>query len=455
MNQNAPPQTLVNGTSIVSLRCSIGNRTARVGVVGLGYVGLPVAVSSANSGFETIGFDVDSQKLERLSCGKSYIEDVDHDTISAIVNSGRFTASCDFERLSTCDVVLLCVPTPIMSNCEPDLSFVTRACMTLVQHLSSGTLIVLESTTYPGTTAKLVAPILETSGHRIGRDIFLGYSPERQDPGNGAHQFRSIPKVVSGLCGDTVDLVGEFYESIVNETVRVSSTEVAEAVKLTENVFRSVNIALVNELKLIFDKMKIDIWEVIDGAKTKPFGFVPFYPGPGVGGHCIPVDPHYLTWKAREFGALTRIIDAASEVNANMPSYVVGRLRALLDCRLGKALNQSRVLVAGIAYKKNVSETQGSPGVSILLRLEAEGASVDYVDPHVPRLAYDSAAGTTRLRRSWDGESAGIPAFDAVVVVTDHDALDYPRLLTLGHLLIDTRNAMSRRQLLAEHVMKV
>lgn len=425
---------------------AIDSRSACVGIIGLGYVGLPLAVSIARAGFRATGFDVDARKVECLSAGQSYIEDVKASQIGALVRKDRLCATDDFARLAECDIAVICVPTPLTKHAEPDLSHLIAACRSLSAQDLAGKLVIVESTTYPGTTTDIVAPLLQRDGLVLGETLFLGYSPEREDPGNLQYQYDTIPKIVSGDCPVSGDLVTAFYDAVVTKTVRVSNTKTAEAVKITENIFRSVNIALVNELKLVFDPMGIDIWEVIDGAATKPFGFMPFHPGPGVGGHCIPIDPHYLSWKAREYGVATRFIDLAGQVNASMAPHVVCKLRESLDARLGKALSQSSILVAGVAYKKNISDMRGSPGLDILSLLDATGAEVHYTDPHVPHLTKD-------CRASVDLATAPTP-FDAVVLTTDHEAFDYTALSRAGALVIDTRNAFERRGLSAPHIVK-
>jgi UDP-N-acetyl-D-glucosamine dehydrogenase len=436
------------------LKEAIESRTAVVGVIGMGYVGLPLAVTVARAGFCTIGFDTDEIKVRAVSTGKSYIEDLNSDDLDSLIATGALKATGDFGALAECNVILICVPTPLTTHREPDLSHVLAACQAVADNCADGVLVVLESTTYPETTAKVVGPQLQHSGRLLGRDIFLAYSPERADPGNTRFQCNAIPKIVAGDCKLSGDLVESFYGCAMARTVRVSSTKTAEAIKLTENIFRSVNIALVNELKPVFDAMNIDVWEVIDGAATKPFGYMPFYPGPGVGGHCIPVDPHYLLWKAREYDLAMRIIDVAGETNAAMPQRIVARLRELLDIRLGKALSQSRVLVAGVAYKKNIADIRCSPGIEILSLLEDAGAAVDYIDPHVPQLRSTHGHGRQVSRRSREASCTG-DDFDAVVVATDHDAFDYRGLLGAGKVVVDTRNAFARRNLSAVHVVKV
>ena len=349
-------------------------RTAGIGVIGLGYVGLPLATACARAGFNVVGFDIDAAKTEALGKGTSYIDAVSSDDLAAHVTARRFQATADFTRLKACDAVIICVPTPLSRHREPDLSYVCRTGEDIAARLRPGQLIVLESTTYPGTTLEVLKPILEAGGLRSGTDFWLGFSPEREDPGNESFNTTSIPKVVAGDGDEASTLMETLYGAVVDRVVPVSSPSVAEAVKITENVFRAVNIALVNELKVIYDAMGIDVWEVIDAASTKPFGFMPFYPGPGLGGHCIPIDPFYLTWKSREYGLPTRFIELAGEINVAMPQYVVGRLRDALDEQQSVALSAARILILGLAYKKNVSDTRESPSLALIELLEMRGS---------------------------------------------------------------------------------
>ncbi|MGI9511327.1 MAG: nucleotide sugar dehydrogenase, partial [Anderseniella sp.] len=343
----------------------LSNRTATIGVIGLGYVGLPLASACARAGFKVVGFDIDDAKTAALGKGESYIDAVASEDLSGHVAAKRFQATTDFARLKSCEAVIICVPTPLSKHREPDLSYVCRTGEDIAAQLKPGHLIVLESTTYPGTTLEVLKPILETGGLRSGADFWLGFSPEREDPGNRNYHTASIPKVVAGDGEQASELMKALYGAVVDVVVPVSSPSVAEAVKITENVFRAVNIALVNELKVIYDAMDIDVWEVIDAASTKPFGFMPFYPGPGLGGHCIPIDPFYLTWKSREYGLPTRFIELAGEINVAMPKYVVGRLRDELDEQQSVALGTARILVLGLAYKKNVSDIRESPSFAL------------------------------------------------------------------------------------------
>ena len=436
------------------LLAAIQDRTARVGVIGLGYVGLPLAVTAAAQGFSVTGFDVDAGKAARLDKGESYIEAVTPGALGEVVGAGRFDWTTDFARLRECSVIVICVPTPLTRHREPDLSFVEATARTIVEHMSPGTLVALESTTFPGTTEEVLTPILASGGLMPGSDFWVAFSPEREDPGNAGFRTATIPKIVAGEGEAAGELALAFYAGIVDKAVPVSNTRTAEAIKITENVFRAVNIALVNELKLIYEAMGIDVWEVIDGAATKPFGFMPFYPGPGLGGHCIPIDPFYLTWKAREFEHSTRFIELAGEINVNMPRHVVRRVREVLDQVAGLALSRSKVLVVGVAYKKNVSDMRESPSVRLMELLIEEGAEVAFHDPHVPVLPpmrnYPQFKGLDSLKADEIGEHG----FDLVLIATDHDVVDYAALAALGLPIVDTRNAMERRGLFGENVVK-
>lgn len=429
-------------------------RTATIGVVGLGYVGLPLAAATARAGFKVIGFDVDNSKVEKLRTGRSYIGAVTDETLQSVMSDGSFRPTSDFAAFAECDVISICVPTPLTKQREPDLSFVENTTRAIAAHLRKDQLIVLESTTYPGTTDEVMKPILEAGGYRSGRDFFLGYSPEREDPGSAGFETTTIPKVVAGDGPVAAALVAQFYGAIVDKVVPVSSIKVAEVVKLTENIFRAVNIALVNELKVIYGAMGIDIWEVIEAAKTKPFGYMPFYPGPGLGGHCIPIDPFYLTWKSREFEVSTKFIELAGEINVSMPHYVMSKLTEALDTHLGLPLSQASILIVGVAYKKNVSDVRESPALKLIELLETRAADIAYHDPHVARIPktrkHPTLAGKNCIRLSRDS----IGAYDAVVIVTDHDGIDYGLLANHSRLIIDTRNAMQRNGIVCDRVVK-
>ena len=439
----------------MSLRDDIASYAVRVGVVGLGYVGLPLAVTAAQRGFAVTGFDIDASKMARLDAADSYIGAVSNQALADLAETGRFDWTTDFARMAECQVIIICVPTPLTRQREPDLSYVEDTAARIAAHIRPGTLVVLESTTFPGTTEEVLAPILATSGLEPGRDIFLGFSPEREDPGNATHSTRTIPKIVAGSGEMAGDMVEALYANIVDKVVRVSTTQTAEAVKITENIFRAVNIALVNELKLIYDKMGIDVWEVIDGAATKPFGYMPFYPGPGLGGHCIPIDPFYLTWKAREHEVPTRFIELAGEINTGMPHHVIDRLREIVDRETGKGLSAARILLVGVAYKKNVSDMRESPSMKLMELLDAAGSKTAFIDPHVPQIPPMREYRQFTARAATDPKALAAGQFDAILIATDHDAIDYAQLLELGCPVIDTRNAIARRGLDMTRVVKV
>ncbi|WP_223215755.1 nucleotide sugar dehydrogenase [Rhizobium herbae] len=437
-----------------TLLSKITDRNAHAGVIGLGYVGLPLAITLARSGFAVTGFDIDPEKIVAIDAGRSYIEAVPDAVLTGETAKGRFRATTDFGRLADCDIVVICVPTPLTKYRDPDLSFITKTCDRIAETLKPGQLIVLESTTYPGTTDEVVRPILEKTGLKSAKDFFLGFSPEREDPGNRDFHTSSIPKVVAGDGAEAAKLMEAFYGAAVQTVVPVSSTATAEAVKLTENVFRAVNIALVNELKVVYEAMGIDIWEVVDAAKTKPFGYMPFYPGPGLGGHCIPIDPFYLTWKSREYELPTRFIELAGEINSAMPRHVVGRLAEALDIHLGKALSRSRVLVIGLAYKKNVPDIRESPSLKLIELIEERGGSSAYHDPHVAEIPRTREYMALKGRQSVPLTEQLVKAFDAVLIATDHDAVDYAALARWAPLIVDTRNAFARRGIAGQTILK-
>jgi UDP-N-acetyl-D-glucosamine dehydrogenase len=440
------------GVERMSLLEQIEQRTAQVGVIGLGYVGLPLAVTAARRGFTVTGFDIDPTKIDRLAAGQSYIDAVDD---AHLAEAGeRFVSTSDFSKLSECGVIVICVPTPLNPQREPDLSFVEDTAREISRHLSPQTLVVLESTTYPGTTEEILTPILAGSGLLPGQDFFVGFSPEREDPGNASFNTASIPKIVAGSGEVAGDQIEAFYRGVVDTVVRVRTTQIAEAVKITENIFRAVNIALVNELKLVYEAMGIDIWEVIDGAATKPFGYMPFYPGPGLGGHCIPIDPFYLSWKAREFDVPTRFVELAGEINTKMPHHVIDRLREALDRATGRGLNGSHVLLVGVAYKKNVADMRESPAMRLMQLMEDAGAQVSFLDPHVPAIPPMREYGQFTAKKAVSPADLGTGSFDAVLIATDHDAIDFAQLLTFGCPVVDTRNAIARRNLPMTHVTK-
>jgi UDP-N-acetyl-D-glucosamine dehydrogenase len=439
---------------IAELNTRIGDRTAAVGVCGMGYVGLPLAVAAARAGYAVIGFDIDAAKTRALNEANSYIEAVSTDVLKNLRSAGRFRASCDFAELAVCDVIVICVPTPLTRHREPDLSFVEATVRMIAATLRPGQLIVLESTTYPGTTDEVVRPIFERTGLKSGSDFLLGYSPEREDPGNKNFTTASTAKIAAGDGERAQEAVCRFYGAFITEVVPVSTNKTAEAVKLTENVFRAVNIALVNELKVIFAAMGIDIWEVIDAAKTKPFGYMPFYPGPGLGGHCIPIDPFYLTWKAREFSLSTRFIELAGEINLAMPEYVVNKLALALDQRHALPLNGAHILIIGLAYKKNVPDTRESPSLRLIELLEQRRAAVDFHDPLVPLIPPTREHRSLAGRRSVALQGGSIARYDAVLVATDHDKVDYGLIARHARLIIDTRNVFARLGLGADNVIK-
>jgi len=437
-----------------TLNQRIAKRTAKIGIIGLGYVGLPLACLFAEKGFPVTGFDVDPSKIDSLNAGKSYIKHIASKRIAPLVRAGRLASSTEFRELRKMDAVIICVPTPLTKFREPDMRFVVATAETVANTLRSGQLVVLESSTYPGTTTELVKPILERGGLKSGRDFLLAYSPEREDPGNETYGTASIPKVIGGDGAKALKLAKQLYDAVVVRTVPVSSPETAEAIKLTENIFRAVNIAMVNELKVIFDAMGIDVWEVIEAAKTKPFGFMPFYPGPGLGGHCIPIDPFYLTWKARAHNINTRFIELAGEINTQMPRYVVTRLTEALSRRAGKALRGAKILMLGLAYKKNVDDMRESPALTLIEMLEEAGAVVSYHDPFIPRIKPSREHGALTNRRSVPLNKARIAAADAVLIVTDHDRIDYRDVARHAKLVVDTRNALARAGVAGEKVIK-
>ncbi|MER8479345.1 nucleotide sugar dehydrogenase [Mesorhizobium sp. M1163] len=432
----------------------IESRRAVVGIIGLGYVGLPLAAACVRGGFRTRGFDVDAGKISILNGGSSYIDAVGSEEIARYVLSGRFNATSEFAELSECDVIIICVPTPLSRHREPDLHYIEITTECIARAIREGQLIVLESTTYPGTTDEVVKPILEKTGLKSGSHFFLGFSPEREDPGNTSFKTATIPKIVAGDGPAASFLVETFYAAVVDKVVVVSSPKVSEAVKITENVFRAVNIALVNELKVIYEAMGIDVWEVIDAAATKPFGYMPFYPGPGLGGHCIPIDPFYLTWKSREYGLSTRFIELAGEINVSMPRYVIGRLEGALDRFANLSLGSARILMLGLAYKKNVSDIRESPSLELMELLERRQSKVDYHDPLVPIIPPTREHSRFAGRKSVDLTAATCEAYDAIVVATDHDSIDYQLISKNSKIIIDTRNVFARKGILGGNIVK-
>ncbi len=420
--------------TLAELAKRIPAKTARLGVIGLGYVGLPLAVEFAKEGFSVTGFDLDMNRIEGVTRGRSYIPDVPNDDLIHLTRTKRLSASTEFHALASCEAIIICVPTPLRKTREPDISYILSAGQEIAASLRRGQLIVLESTTYPGTTDEVILPMLEARGLKVGRDFALAFSPERIDPGNTRHTTRTIPKVVGGVTPTCRRLAVLLYSQIIRTVIPVSSTKVAEMVKLLENTFRAVNIGLVNEIALMCDKLGLDVWEVIDAAKTKPFGFMAFYPGPGIGGHCIPSDPMYLAWKARAHGFEARFIELADQLNRYMPHYVVDKIaRALNESK--KALNGSRILLIGLAYKKDVNDTRDSPAFDIAQELATRGASVSYHDPFVP-----SAVCHDQTLRSVTLTEPTLKRSDCVVILTNHSNVDYDLILRAAPLIVDTRN---------------
>jgi UDP-N-acetyl-D-glucosamine dehydrogenase len=420
------------------LLAAIETREIRVGIIGLGYVGLPLARAFAVGGYRVLGFDTDPVKVEKLAQGQSYIGHISDESIASMKANG-FEATDRFDRLGEPDAVIICVPTPLTETRDPDLGYVVASARAIADRLRPGQLIVLESTTYPGTTRDVVSPILEAGGLKAGSDFFLAFSPEREDPGNPTFSAPTIPKVVGGLDPASLDVAQALYSRVVVRVVPVSGPEVAEACKILENTYRAVNIALVNELKVLFDRMGIDVWEVIEAAKTKPFGFQAFYPGPGLGGHCIPIDPFYLSWVARKHGFTTRFIELAGEINTSMPTYVVSRVADALNDR-GLAVKGSKVLLLGMAYKKDVDDPRESPGFELMELLLEKGAEVEYSDPHIPSLP--SMRRYPHLKRdSRPLSSEYLGSRDCVLIVTDHSSFDWPWIVEHSRLVVDTRNA--------------
>ena len=420
------------------LLAAIESHDAKVGIIGLGYVGLPLALAFSECSYEVLGFDVDSDKTDQINNGSSYIHYIEAERIANGVEQGKLSATTDFARLSEPDVLIICVPTPLTSNREPDMSYVQKTSSEIGSALRAGQLVVLESTTYPGTTEELLKPALENSGLTCGEDFFLAYSPEREDPGNPKFGPSTIPKVVGGIDPVSTQLAATLYSRVVIEIVEVSSAVTAEATKLMENIFRSVNIALVNELKHVYEEMGIDIWEVLDAAATKPFGFMRFNPGPGWGGHCIPIDPFYLAWRARQYGVSTRFIELAGEVNVEMPRRVTQKMQDGLN-RDGKPVRGSKILIIGLAYKKDVADPRESPAFEILAQLQELGAEINYHDPHIPEAPKMRSWKDLAPLKSVDLTPELLASQDAVIVVTDHTDLDYEMIRDHAQLVIDTR----------------
>lgn len=415
----------------------IANREIVAGVFGLGYVGLPLAVEKAKAGFKTIGFDVQQEKVDMVNAGHNYIGDVVDSDLAKLVEEGKLSATTDFGQIANVDFVAICVPTPLDAHQQPDISYVRSAAESIAKYLHPGMMVVLESTTYPGTTEELIKPILETSGLKCGEDFYLGFSPERVDPGNAMYKTKNTPKVVGGLGKDASDVISEMYEAVLqNKVFRASSPAVAEMTKILENTYRNINIGLINELAILCNRMNIDLWEVIDAAKTKPFGFTAFYPGPGLGGHCIPLDPYYLSWKAREYGFHTSMIEASMMVNDRMPEYCVSRAADILNRRFKKSLNGSTVLVLGVAYKQDIDDYRESPAIRVMENLAKEGANVIFYDPYIPKF---------RDHGKWYTGEPELTAellenADLVVITASHSNIDYDFVQKHAKAVFDTKN---------------
>jgi UDP-N-acetyl-D-glucosamine dehydrogenase len=441
----------------MDLKNRIINKKAHIGIVGLGYVGLPLGLAFAEKDFNVLGFDLDERKIKLLSEGKGYIKHINESKISDAVKSGKLKATTDFSKLPKVDVIIICVPTPLNEHREPDMSFVENTARTIAKYLRKGQLVTLESTTYPGTTEELLLPLFENAAKagknkfKVGKDFYLAFSPEREDPNNPDFSTSSIPKVVGGVTRNCLEVAKVLYDQVIVRTVPVSSPGAAEATKLLENIYRSVNIALVNELKMVFDKMNIDIWEVIEAASTKPFGFKAFYPGPGLGGHCIPIDPFYLTWKAREFEINTKFIELAGEINTYQPYYVVERSAEALN-KYKKALNGSKILILGVAYKKDIDDMRESPSLKLIEIYREKGGLVEYHDPLVPKLPktrkykYDM--------KSVDLSKGKLKNYDLVVLSTDHSSFDYKFIAENSKIIIDSRNAFEARGIKSKNIFK-
>lgn len=432
-----------------ALKTKLQNHQATAAVIGLGYVGLPLAMEIAEAGFEVIGIDLDSNKIATLKQGKSYILDVPEKVIAAAIGAGKFTATSDFSALANADTVSICVPTPLSKSRDPDISFILSATEETRKYLHRGQLIVLESTTYPGTTDELIAPELERSGLKVGSDFFVAFSPERIDPGNASFRTRNTPKIVGGITAQCTEIARLFYSQFIDRVIPVSSTKCAEMVKLLENTFRSVNIGMVNELALMCDLLGVDVYEVIDAAATKPFGFSPFYPGPGLGGHCIPIDPHYLAWKLKALNFQARFIGLAAEINGMMPSVVTTMVSDGLN-RVSKSIRGSKIMILGVAYKKNVSDCRESPALDVMRLLADKGAILAYNDPLVPTLRL----GRSTLK-SIDASAAEISKHDCIIIVTDHSVYDFRKIVEAASLVIDTRNATKSLHRFKDRIIKL
>ncbi len=437
-----------------TLKALLENNAAVVGVIGLGYVGVPLALAICEAGYRVVGFDINPDRVGDINDGKQVISYLGAEEISRARASGRFEATDDQSRLGEADALIICVPTPLSADREPNLSYIEATASSIAKTLRPGQLIILESTTWPGTTKEVVQPLLEQTGQKLGQDFFLAFSPEREDPANAQYTTKSIPKIVGADEAQSFELAVELYQKIVKQVVAVNGTATAEAVKLTENIFRAVNIALVNELKLVYEAMDIDVWEVVEAAATKPFGFMPFYPGPGLGGHCVPIDPFYLTWRARKFGVDSKFIELAGEINTHMPTYVTNRLADELERSSGKSLNGARILLFGVAYKANVNDTRESPSLKLMEIIEDRGATCDFHDPHIEEIPATRDHPTLTGRLSVSLNDGILADYDAAIVATDHDDLDYAMIASNANLIIDTRNVFARLGLSDQHIKK-
>jgi len=431
-------------TTVKILEDKIRSHSARVGIVGLGYVGLPLAVEFAKAGFRVTGIDVNAAKAARVNAGDSYVGDIPSSVLGELVAQGKIAATSDFSVVRDLDTINICVPTPLRKTKDPDMSYIVSSCQEIAAHLHPGMLIILESTTYPGTTDELLLPMFEKSGLRAGRDFFLCFSPERVDPGNPKYQTANIPKVVGGATAACTEVGRVFYEQALERVVPVSSTQVAEMVKLLENTFRMINIGLANEMALMCDRMGINVWEVIEAASTKPFGFMPFFPGPGLGGHCIPIDPFYLSWKTKQAGIEARFIELAGYINGQMPHFVVDKIQNALN-DAGKPVKGSHIHILGVAYKKDIEDMRESPALDVMLLLKRRGAELSYSDPHVPRLQLDGI--------DLQSQPASAPEADCVAIITDHSSFDYAKIVAHSKLIVDTRNAL--KGVAGDHIVRL
>jgi UDP-N-acetyl-D-glucosamine dehydrogenase len=414
----------------------IKKRNAVIGIIGMGYVGLPLAIELGNEGYFVWGIDISKRKVDILNAGKSDIDDISNEQVAALIKANKMKATTNFAHLKKCDVVSICVPTPLSKTKDPDVSYILRAVEEIQRYLHPGQLVILESTTYPGTTEELIKPMLEETGLKVGKDIFLAFSPERVDPGNPKFQTQNTPRVVGGITPHCTKIATLFYEQVIIKVIPVSSTQGAEMVKLLENTFRSVNIGLVNEVALMCERLKIDVWEIIEAANSKPFGFMPFYPGPGLGGHCIPIDPHYLSWKLKALNYYARFIELAGEINSHMPEYVVQRVHKILNER-NRALHSAKVVVLGVAYKRDIKDVRESPALDVIKLLQNDGAKVVYNDPFVPSIKMDG----DKIMKSANLTAELLKNADCVVIVTDHTNYDYNWVVRNSKLVFDTRNA--------------